>query len=109
MVLSGMLLWFTLLPTGLEQPLVQAVRGVPLASRGGSSGRISSSAVPVLPRCSHFEFRTSPSPSYLSVLLYGCCLWSTSYWFFGTRALLGSTVDTLWEVLDEFHLFSTVR
>ena len=24
----------------------------------------------------------------------GCCLWSTAYGFFGTRALLGSTVDT---------------
>ena len=29
-----------------------------------------------------------------SPLVFGCCLWSTSYWFFGTRALLGSTVDT---------------
>ena len=44
---------------------------------------------------SHLEIWTLPSPLYLSVLLvYGCCLWSTSYWFFGTRALLGSTVET---------------
>ena len=37
-----------------------------------------------------------PLFSYFSalVLVYGCCLWSTAYWIFGTRALHGSTVDT---------------
>ena len=38
--------------------------------------------------------------------VFGCCLWSTSY--FGTLALLGSTVDTcLREAIGEFHIFST--
>ena len=45
-------------------------------------GRMSSSTLPSSSRCSHLEIWILPSPSYLSVLLvFGCCLWSTSYWF----------------------------
>ena len=47
-----------------------------------------------------------PSPLLSFVLVYGCCLWSTSYWFSGTLALLGSTVDTcLRDALVNFQLF----
>ena len=59
-------------------------------------------------RGSHLEIWMLPSTLYLSVfvLVNGCCLWSTAYGFFGTRALLGSTVDTrLREVLDTFQHF----
>ena len=54
-------------------------------------------------RCLHLEIWMLPSPSCLGVgvrrifgtrLVNGCCLWSTAYGFFGTRALLGSTVVT---------------
>ena len=78
MVLPGLLLWFTLLPSGLEQPLVQAVLGYQSVME--AFGRISSSTWPVSPRRSHLEIWTLPSPSYFSVLLvFGCCLWGTSY------------------------------
>ena len=47
-VLPGLLLWFTLLPCGLEQPLVQAVRGCRALSAFGSCWKNSSSP---LSRC----------------------------------------------------------
>ena len=56
-------------------------------------GRISCSTWPHR-RCSHLDTWILPSPLYLSVLVLVYGLWSTAYGFFGTRALLGSTVDT---------------
>ena len=68
-------------PSGLEQPLVQAVRGCRALSAYGSFWKNSSSPLSRCKRCSHMEIWTlRPSPSFLSVLLvFGCCLWSTSY------------------------------
>ena len=65
MVFPGLLLWFTLLPSGLEPLLVQTV--LDYQSVMEAFGRISSSTCPS-PRHSHLEIWTSPSPSYLSVL-----------------------------------------
>ena len=62
--LPGLLLWFTLLPSGLEQLLVQAVLGYQSVME--AFGRISSSTCPS-PRYSHLEIWTLPSPSFLSV------------------------------------------
>ena len=62
--------------------LVQTVPGSRLSVME-AFGRISSSSLPALSRCSHLENWTLPSPSFLSVLLvFRCCLWSTSYWIF---------------------------
>ena len=89
-MLPGLLLWFTFLPSGLEQLLVQAVLGNQSVME--AFGRIPSSTCPSS-RYSHLEIWTSPSPSYLSVLR---CLGVPSgvRRIFGTRALHGSTVDT---------------
>ena len=90
MVLPGLLLWFTLLPSGLEQLLVQTVLGCQSVIE--AFGRISSSAC-FSSRFSHLEIWTLPSPSYLSVL--GCLGVACGVRrIFGTRALLGSTVVT---------------
>ena len=65
----------------LEQPLVQAVRGCRL-SAVEAFGRISSSTLLALPRCSHLENWTlllCPRIFQL-ILAYGCCLWSAAYW-----------------------------
>ena len=69
-----------------------------------SSGRISCSTCYVS-RCSHLEIWTLPSPLCLSVLLvYGCCLWSTSY-SGRVRCLVQQWIHVLWEALDEFQHF----
>ena len=101
-VLFG-LLWFTLLPSGSERPLVQAVHGCCLSVLE-ASGRISCSTCCVS-RCSHLEIWTLPSPSYPSVLLvYGCCLLSTSY-LGRVRCLGRQWIHVLREALDEFQHF----
>ena len=67
----------------LEQPLVQVVHGCRLSAME-AFGRISSSALPALPRCSHLENWTLPlCPCICQLFLaFGCCLWSTAYWIF---------------------------
>ena len=56
-------------------------------------------------RCSHLEIWTLPSPSYLSVLLvYGCCLWSTSY-SGCVRCLVQQWKHVLRQALGEFQHF----
>ena len=78
MVLPGLLLWFTLLPSGLEQLLVQTVLGYQSVME--AFGRISSS--------------TCFSPHYSHFLSFGVWVLPLEFVVFGTRALLGSTVDT---------------
>ena len=74
----------------LEQPLVQTVPGSRLSVME-ASGRISSSALLASSRWSHLEIWTLPSPSYLPS---GVWVLPVEYAVFGTRAILGSTVDT---------------
>ena len=90
-----------------EQPLVQTVRG--RQSVMEAFGRISSSTCPS-PRYSHLEIWTLPSPSYLSVLR--CWVLPLEYVVFGTRAFLGSTMDTcpaggFWRTSHFFHVWCT--
>ena len=73
------------------QPLVQAVHGCCLSVLE-ASGRISCSTSCVS-RCSHLEIWTLPSP-LVSFSPSGVWVLSVEYVVFGTRALLGSTVDT---------------
>ena len=94
-MLPGLLLWFTLLHSGLEQPLVQAVRGCCALSAYGSFWMISSSASCRCSRYSHLEIWTSrPLPSFLSALVRCLGVACGVRRIFGTGALLGSTVDT---------------
>ena len=100
MVLPGLLLWFTLLPSGLEQLLVQTVLGYQSVME--AFGRISSSTCP-LPRYSHLEIWTSPSPLFLSVLRClgvasgvrrirdACYAWFNSGYMFHERLLVNFT------------------
>ena len=91
-VLPGLLLWFTLLPSGLEQLLVQTVRGSRLSVME-AFGRISSSTLPPRRAIRTWKFGLCLRPRFFQ-----------SFWclgvacgvrrIFGTRALLGSTVDT---------------
>ena len=102
-ILSRLLLFFTLSPSGLEQPMVQAVHGCCLSVLE-ASGRISCSTC-CMSRCSYLEIWTLPSPSYLSVILvYGCCLWSTSY-SGRVRCLVQQWIHVLWEAVDESQHF----
>ena len=76
MVLSGMLLWFTLLLSGLEQPLVQAVHGCCLSVLE-AYGRIICSTLP----CGRVVRTWKSSglclrPCIFQSLVYGCCLWT---------------------------------
>ena len=94
----------------LEQPLVQAVRGCRLSVME-AFGRISSSTLPALSRCSHLEIWTlllCPRIFQL-VLVYGCRLWSTAYWIFREilRALhlVRQWIHVLREALEEFTHF----
>ena len=96
MVLSGMLLWFTLLPSGLEQPLVQAVCGCRL-SVVEAYGIISCSTLLCRRAVRTWRSGLCLRPCIFQSLVYGCCLWSTAYGFFGTRGLR--------EALDEFQHF----
>ena len=94
------LLWFTLLPSGLEQLLVQTVLGYQSVME--AFGRISSSTC-ALPRCSHLEIWTLPSPSFRSVLrCWGvasgvrrirdaCFAWFNSGYMFYERLLANFT------------------
>ena len=90
MVLPDLLLWFTLLPSASSS------RCCRLCLAACQSWRLLEE-FPLLrasaPRYSHLEIWTSSSSSYLSVLW---CLGVASgvRRIFGTRALLGSTVDT---------------
>ena len=100
-VLPGLLLWFTLLPSGLEQLLVQTVLGYQSVME--AFGRISSSTCP-LPRYSHLEIWTWPSPLYLSVL----CLGVAS----GARCIRDACLVQQWihvlrEAFGELHTFSS--
>ena len=100
MVLPGLLLWFTLLPSGLEQLLVQTVLGYQSVLE--AFGRIFSSSCPS-PRYSHLEIWTLPSPSYLSVLRClgvasgvrcirdACFAWFNSGYMFYERLLANFT------------------
>ena len=79
MVLPGLLLWYTLLPSFLEQPLVQTVRSV---SHGGFWENF-----PLLRAfVALFALENLHSPTFALVSftssVFGCCLWSTSYWIF---------------------------
>ena len=73
--------WSTLLRSGWNSRWCRLCLGPPVSHGGFGKNflfHVASSS-----RCSHWDIWTLPSPSYLSVLLvYGCCLWSTSYWFF---------------------------
>ena len=100
--LLGLLLWFTLLPSGLEQLLEQTVLGYPSVME--AFGRISSSPCP-LPRYSHMEIWTLPLPSYLSVLR---CLSVAS----GARCIRDACLVQQWMhvlrvAFGELHIFST--
>ena len=102
MVFPDLLLWFTLLPSGLEQLLVQTVLGYQSVME--AFGRISSSTCPS-PRYSHLEIWTLPSPSYLSVLR---CLGVA----FGVRCIRDACLVQQWihvlrEAFGELHIFST--
>ena len=64
--------------------------------------------LPASSRCLHVEIWTFPASSYLSVLLvFGCCLWSTSYWIFRGRVhcLVQQWIHVLREALVEFQHF----
>ena len=96
-VLSGLLLWFTLFPRGLEQPAwCRLCAGAALCQPTEAFGtfphprRVVARAV----RTWKFGLRDLCPHIFSPCLVFRCCLWSTSYWFFGTRALFGSTVDT---------------
>ena len=78
-VLPGLLLWYTLLPSGSEQPLVQTVRSV---SHGGFWENFPLlRAFVALFAPGNLDSSTFALVSFSS-LVFGCCLWSTSYWIF---------------------------
>ena len=92
MVLFGLLLWFTLLPSGLEQPLVQAVHGCCALSVNGGFWKnflfyVLCVGLFALGNLDSAFALVSFSPS-------GVCVLPVEYVAFGTRALLGWTVDT---------------
>ena len=62
--------------------------------------------VAVSSRCSHLEIWTWPSPMYLSVLVYGCCLWSTAYGFSGrVRHLVQQWIHVYKWLWTNFSIF----
>ena len=98
MVLPVLLLWFTILPSGLEQLLVQTVLGYQSVME--AFGRISSSTF--APGTLDFAFAlVSFSPS-----VFGCCLWSTLY-SGHVLCLVQQWVHVLREAFGELHIFST--
>ena len=102
MVLPGLLLWFTLLPSGLEQLLVQTVLGYPSVME--AFGRISF-YVPFAALFAHGNLDIAFTLVSFSPSVFGCCLWSTR-----TRA--GSTVDTcftsgFWRTSHIFYVWCT--
>ena len=104
-VLPGLLLWSTLLPSSLEQLLVQTVLGYPSVWRLLEE-------FPLL-RALRRAIRTWKSghchrPCIFSPSVFGCCLWSTLY----SGRVLGSTVDTcftsgVWRISHIFYVWCT--
>ena len=109
-MLFGLLLWFTFLPCGSEQPLVQAVHGCRLSAME-AFGRIPCYRCCVS-RCSHLENWTLllRLRIFQHILAFGCACGVQRIGFLGDPActLLGSTVihvlRGLWQNLHIFYV-----
>ena len=77
MVLPGLLLWFALLPSGLEQPLVQTVFWPPVSYGGFWKNFLF--YVPLRRAVRTWKSGHLLRPRVFQSFGVWCCLWSTSY------------------------------
>ena len=104
-VLPGLLLWSTLLPSGLEQPVLTVLG---YQSVMEAFGRISSSTCPLPALFAHGNLDIAFTPRIFQSFGVWGVLWSTLY----SGRVLGSTVDTcftsgFWRILHIFYVWCT--